>query len=332
MKMSAEWKLYLKNPTPKLKICTLCVNHRFSIFYANSWEIYEPRRRLTICCWKEAIRIVFFWVLVKWKQIATCWWCHRSRSSVAHLRDPLINAGYCQFSFVLQRILNQLCVCEWRLLWPMIHWEEFSWLFLLLKVCETHVCVVVDDGVLLMTIFSATLRSSSMHGSFDKRGWFCCSSKCVWEFIELLWLLKKFKLCWFSVWLWWLFWWWWLWLELLLLLLVRFRLISGDKLAISSSLKLNSQDRFLSSLSSPLSRHVNKIIIEISVERLWPSRHEIDAQTWERVSGLNCIVCAHILTNLIVCVNMLNGILSFITSFMVSLFKYFHNLLIKSSD
>lgn len=45
-------------------------------FFVNSWEIYEPRCRLTICCWKGAIRIVFFW---KWKQIATCWWCHRSK-------------------------------------------------------------------------------------------------------------------------------------------------------------------------------------------------------------------------------------------------------------
>lgn len=33
----------------------------------------------------------------------------------------------------------------------------------------------------------------------------------------------------------------------------RFRLISGERLAISSSLKLNSQDKFLSSLSSTLS-------------------------------------------------------------------------------
>lgn len=169
-------------------------------------------------------------------------------------------------------------------------WNDFHYFFVSWKLSKTHVwVVVVDEGVLLMTIFSATLRSSSIR-SFDNRG---CSSKCVWEFIELLWLLKKFKLCWFSVWLWWLFWWcWWLWLELLLL--VRFRLISGDKLAISSSLKLNSQDRFLSSLSSPLSRHVSGKIIEISVERLWSSRHEIDAQTWERVSGLNCIVCAYI--------------------------------------
>ena len=48
--------------------------------------------------------------------------------------------------------------------------EGFSMKELHMMGCNTHVCVVVDDGVLLMTIFSATLRSSSMQVSFESRG------------------------------------------------------------------------------------------------------------------------------------------------------------------
>lgn len=124
-------------------------------------------------------------------------------------RDPLIDAGNRQLALVLERILNQLCVGERRLFGAVMKDRNLSlnesvWIknienknifflykfklkfkvqvairniFLKSNDCATYVWLEYGGGALLMTIFSATFRSSSMHGSFADR-WWPASSYC----------------------------------------------------------------------------------------------------------------------------------------------------------